>query len=237
MARELTPLTYDEADEIVHRLVGNDALSAEMAARLLLAVRDGDAPSAAGASETGPSGVDSALEIRLRDDAERLRSALRVHGAHSSSCDILMLLTSDPPLRKPCSCGLAAALAVPAPIAVRADAAPAAPLKPVHWHRWAVIGPDGDCRRLCLTEGDACETACGDEEVQEVAVYPVDAPAPAVRWEDDETVKAAVGALYDAKGAIAFGDTVDARDTARTEFSERVDALCRAVWRCAHDGA
>ena len=121
MARELTPLTYDEADEIVHRLVGNDALSAEMAARLLLAVRDGDAPSAAGASETGPSGVDSALEIRLRDDAERLRSALRVHGAHSSSCDILMLLTSDPPLRKPCSCGLAAALAVPAPIAVRAD--------------------------------------------------------------------------------------------------------------------
>lgn len=46
MLRELTPLTYHEADEIVHRLVGNDALSAELAARLLLAVRDEDGPPA-----------------------------------------------------------------------------------------------------------------------------------------------------------------------------------------------
>ncbi len=111
-----------------------------------------DAPSAAGASETGPSGVDSALEIRLRDDAERLRSALRVHGAHSSSCDILMLLTSDPPLRKPCSCGLAAALAVPAPIAVRADAAPAA-----HAHQW-VAGPAPTT--IGQRQGFVC-SACG----------------------------------------------------------------------------
>ena len=104
-------------------------------------------------------------------------------------------------------------------------AAPAVPLKPVHWRRWAVIGPDGDCRRLCLTEGDACETACGDEEVQEVAVYPVDAPAPAVRtrWEDDPRVKAAWPTFF----------TLMIDDTHYGYISERdLETICRAVAAC-----
>ena len=111
-------------------------------------------------------------------------------------------------------------------------AAPAVPLKPVHWRRWAVIGPDGDCRRLCLTDGDAWETACGDEEVQEVAVYPVDAPAPAVRtrWEDDDTVKAArraaLQAIVDGLWAVGVAASVVG------DGSTALDALCRAVAAC-----
>ena len=51
-------------------------------------------------------------------------------------------------------------------------------LQPVHWLRWAVLSPEGEPRRYCLTEGQACETACGDEDVMEVAIYPVDAVTP-----------------------------------------------------------
>jgi FtsZ-binding cell division protein ZapB len=43
--------------------------------------------------------------------SERLRAALKRHGAHDGNCDALTLLTSNPPLRRPCNCGLAAALA------------------------------------------------------------------------------------------------------------------------------
>jgi len=32
--------------------------------------------------------------------------ALEIYGAHAGMCDQLVLLTSNPPMRKPCSCGL-----------------------------------------------------------------------------------------------------------------------------------
>ena len=305
MPRELTPLTYDEADEIVHRLVGNDALSAEMAARLLLAVRDADAPSAAGASGGGRSAWLVSVEAR-----EWLRMHLRLAPATSNCRRWLDEILAARPCRlrarsarapvgswscsnhdrpasrvrllsvRPSQVGGSLMLEykgfrgrvdidngedaftgevdgirdvvtfegrtpVEVKIAFRASvedylamggaapvppAAPAVPLKPVHWRRWAVIGPDGDCRRLCLTEGDACETACGDEEVQEVAVYPVDAPAPAVRWEDDETVKAArraaLQAIVDGLRAVGVAASVVG------DGSTALDALCRAVAAC-----
>jgi hypothetical protein len=36
--------------------------------------------------------------------------ALKVYGSHAANCDHLMLLTSLPPKRKPCSCGLVATI-------------------------------------------------------------------------------------------------------------------------------
>jgi hypothetical protein len=40
-----------------------------------------------------------------------LLEALKQHGAHHGNCDYMILLTSLPPMRKPCSCGLHAAIA------------------------------------------------------------------------------------------------------------------------------
>lgn len=132
------------------------------------------APSAAGASETGRI----CPLCDHPDDGQRFCPA--DGSAWRSPQQALCWLRSE----RIRLLELAAVRATPAPPVP--PAAPAVPIKPVHWRRWAVIGPDGDARRICMTEGDACETACGDEEVQEVAVYPVDAPAPAVRTPDAE---------------------------------------------------
>jgi hypothetical protein len=40
-----------------------------------------------------------------------LLDALKAYGSHTGNCDYLMLLTSMPPQRKPCSCGLHAIIA------------------------------------------------------------------------------------------------------------------------------
>ncbi len=79
-------------------------------------------------------------------------------------------------------------------------------LRPVHWRRWAVLSPEGEPRRFCLTEGDADETACGDEDVQEVAVYPVDAAGPQGRGE----VSAEESPITDAERIDAIATTVGA---------------------------
>jgi hypothetical protein len=47
----------------------------------------------------------------LRKVSGELLEALKRHGAHDGNCDYLILLTSLPPMRKPCSCGLHAAIA------------------------------------------------------------------------------------------------------------------------------
>ena len=44
----------------------------------------------------------------LREAAQQALEALQAHGSHAPNCDYLVLLTSLPPQRKPCSCGLAA---------------------------------------------------------------------------------------------------------------------------------
>ena len=45
-----------------------------------------------------------------RELFEKELEALQAYGAHAPNCDHLMLLTSLPPQRKPCSCGLVAAI-------------------------------------------------------------------------------------------------------------------------------
>lgn len=44
----------------------------------------------------------------LREAAQQALEALQAYGSHDPNCDHLMLLTSLPPQRKPCSCGLGA---------------------------------------------------------------------------------------------------------------------------------
>jgi hypothetical protein len=44
----------------------------------------------------------------LREAAQQALEALQAYGSHAPNCDYLVLLTSLPPQRKPCSCGLAA---------------------------------------------------------------------------------------------------------------------------------
>ena len=44
----------------------------------------------------------------LREAAQQALEALQAYGSHAPSCDHLVLLTSLPPQRKPCSCGLSA---------------------------------------------------------------------------------------------------------------------------------
>lgn len=46
----------------------------------------------------------------LRQAAQQALQALEAHGAHAPNCDHLILLTSLPPQRKPCSCGLVSAI-------------------------------------------------------------------------------------------------------------------------------
>ncbi len=54
----------------------------------------------------------SADELRrLHAVNQELLEALKQHGAHHGNCDYMILLTSLPPMRKPCSCGLHAAIA------------------------------------------------------------------------------------------------------------------------------
>jgi hypothetical protein len=48
---------------------------------------------------------------RLHAVNQELLEALKQHGAHHGNCDYMILLTSLPPMRKPCSCGLHAAIA------------------------------------------------------------------------------------------------------------------------------
>ena len=66
-------------------------------------------------------GIDYAGEVVAYKAAAELRrlhavnaellEALKQHGAHHGNCDYMILLTSLPPMRKPCSCGLHAAIA------------------------------------------------------------------------------------------------------------------------------
>lgn len=63
--RELKPLTYDEADEVIHRLVGAEALSADIAARLLMSISD--APPAVQGREAVASEVEE-----IADEVERI---------------------------------------------------------------------------------------------------------------------------------------------------------------------
>lgn len=54
----------------------------------------------------------AAAELRrLYAVNQDLLEALKAYGSHTGNCDYLMLLTSMPPQRKPCSCGLHAAVA------------------------------------------------------------------------------------------------------------------------------
>lgn len=46
----------------------------------------------------------------MTDIVERLRKALRFWGQHANSCASNVYLTSNPPKRQPCDCGLAKAL-------------------------------------------------------------------------------------------------------------------------------
>jgi hypothetical protein len=48
---------------------------------------------------------------RLAAANQELLEALKAYGSHTGNCDYLMLLTSMPPQRKPCSCGLHAIIA------------------------------------------------------------------------------------------------------------------------------
>ena len=45
-----------------------------------------------------------------RKAMQQALEALQTYGAHSANCEHLMLLTSLPPQRKPCSCGLVATI-------------------------------------------------------------------------------------------------------------------------------
>jgi len=55
---------------------------------------------------------EAAAELRrLHAVNQELLEALKRHGAHHGNCDYMILLTSLPPMRKPCSCGLHAAIA------------------------------------------------------------------------------------------------------------------------------
>ena len=54
--------------------------------------------------------------------------ALEIYGAHAGMCDQLVLLTSNPPMRKPCSCGLHKAIT-----ALRQAIAEAEKQEPVAW--------------------------------------------------------------------------------------------------------
>jgi hypothetical protein len=49
--------------------------------------------------------------LRAEEQRDELLEALKQHGAHHGNCDYMILLTSLPPMRKPCSCGLHAAIA------------------------------------------------------------------------------------------------------------------------------
>lgn len=106
-----------------------DAIAKRQDAALQIATRllevaegsySGDA-TAAGFRIAAARGEVQRMETAVRDvgalleEVRALRTALRQHGAHSATCDIMFLLTSDPPQRHPCSCGLAAALAGVAP--------------------------------------------------------------------------------------------------------------------------
>jgi hypothetical protein len=56
--------------------------------------------------------LEAAAELRrLHAVNAELLEALKQHGAHHGNCDYMILLTSLPPMRKPCSCGLHAAIA------------------------------------------------------------------------------------------------------------------------------
>jgi hypothetical protein len=56
--------------------------------------------------------AEAAAELRrLHALNAELLEALKQHGAHHGNCDYMILLTSLPPMRKPCSCGLHAAIA------------------------------------------------------------------------------------------------------------------------------
>ena len=61
----------------------------------------------------------------LREAAQQALEALQAYGSHAPNCDYLVLLTSLPPQRKPCSCGLGANIT-----ALRA--ALAEPMEPVN---------------------------------------------------------------------------------------------------------
>jgi hypothetical protein len=55
------------------------------------------------------------LEWQVRQSERKINQelleALKAYGSHTGNCDYLMLLLSMPPQRKPCSCGLHAAIA------------------------------------------------------------------------------------------------------------------------------
>jgi hypothetical protein len=62
--------------------------------------------------------ISSEVDRRAAAELRRLHAlngelleALKQHGAHHGNCDYMILLTSLPPMRKPCSCGLHAAIA------------------------------------------------------------------------------------------------------------------------------
>jgi len=50
------------------------------------------------------------MNERIKELAEQALEALKVYGSHTSNCDHLIFLTSMPPQRKPCSCGLVASI-------------------------------------------------------------------------------------------------------------------------------
>lgn len=52
-------------------------------------------------------------------------------------------------------------------------------LEPIHWQGWALIAPDGSLRRVYSSEELADAYRCGDEELQEVKVFPIDTSVPA----------------------------------------------------------
>ena len=55
---------------------------------------------------------EAAAELRrLHALNAELLEALKQHGTHHGNCNYMLLLTSLPPMRKPCSCGLHATLA------------------------------------------------------------------------------------------------------------------------------
>jgi hypothetical protein len=63
-------------------------------------------------SEPGAVADAASAELRRQHAVnQELLEALKQHGAHHGNCDYMILLTSLPPMRKPCSCGLHAAIA------------------------------------------------------------------------------------------------------------------------------
>lgn len=69
--------------------------------------------------------------ISLSDAAQAALEALQTYGSHAPNCDHLVLLTSLPPQRKPCSCGLGANIS--ALRAALADSDKLSPGEPVAW--------------------------------------------------------------------------------------------------------